>query len=133
MGLELTLFRVDGQEVVLLQALLLAHLREGCPLATTTLEMMMGCPLIPLSWTSPFTRGAEVEGVKVTRVVVTPMIPTPLEGGERKRMEFLVRSKSLNLVARKDILMMWPTPLGSGPTVSPTTMTIMRTPTSCPW
>ena len=63
---------------------------------------------------------------------MTLMIPTPLEGGERKRMDFLVRSKSPNLVARKDILMMWPMPLGSGPTVSPTTVIIMRTPTSCP-
>ena len=93
----------------------------------------MGCPPIPLSQRSPFTRGAEVEGVKVTGVVVTPMIPAPLEGGKRKRMDFLVRSKSPNLVARKDILMMWPMPLGSGPAVSPTTVIIMKTPTSCPW
>ena len=93
---------------------------------------MMGCPPIPLSQTSPFARGAEVEEVEVTRVVVTLIIPAHTEGGERKRMDFLVRSKSLNLVARKDILMMWPTPLGSGPTVSPTIVIIMRTPTSCP-
>ena len=105
MGLELTLFRVDGQGAVLLRALLLAHLREGHPSATATL-MMMGYPLIPLSLTSPFARGMGAEGVKVTGVVVTPMIPAPPEGGERKRMDFLVRSKSLNLVARKDILMM---------------------------
>ena len=93
----------------------------------------MGCPPIPLSQTNPFVGGAEVEKVEVTGVVVTPMIPAPLEGGERKRMDFLVRSKSLNLVARKDILMMWLMPLGSGLTVSPTTMIIMRTPISCPW
>ena len=93
----------------------------------------MGCPPIPLSQTSPFTGGTEVEEVEVTRVVVTQMIPTHPEGGKRKRMDFLVRSKSPNLVARKDILMMWPMPLGSGPAVSPTTMIIMRIPTSCPW
>ena len=93
----------------------------------------MGCPPIPLSRTSPFTGSVEVEEVEITRVVVTLMIPAPLEGGERKRMDFLVRSKSPNLVARKDILMMWPMLLGSGPAVSPTTMIIMRTPTSCPW
>ena len=95
--------------------------------------MMMGCPVMPLTRTSPLIGGVEVEGVKVTKVVVTPMIPTPLEGGERRRMDFLVRSKSPNLVARKDILMMWLMPLGSGLTVSPITMIIMRTPTSCPW
>ena len=82
---------------------------------------------------SPFAVGMEVEGVKITEVVVTPMIPTPLEGGKRRRMDFLVRSKSPNLVARKDILMMWPMPLGSGPAVSLITVIIMRTPTSCPW
>ena len=93
----------------------------------------MGCPPIPLSRTSPFARGAEIEEVEITGVVVTLMIPAPPEGGKRKRMDFLVRSKSPNLVARKDILMMWPMPLGSGPTVSLTTVIIMRTPTSCPW
>ena len=92
----------------------------------------MVCQVMPLTRTGPFAGGVEVEGVKVIKVVVTPMIPAPPEGGERRRMDFLVRSKSLNLVARKDILMMWPTPLGSGPTVSLMTVIIMRTPTSCP-
>ena len=95
--------------------------------------MMMGCPVMPLTRTGPFTGGVEVEGVEITKVVVTPMILAPPKGGERRRMDFLVRSKSLNLVARKDILMMWPMSLGSGPAVSLTTMIIMRTPTSCPW
>ena len=54
-------------------------------------------------------------------------------GGIRKRMDFLVRSKSPNLGARRVILMMWPMPLGSGPSVSPTIMIIMRIPISCPW
>ena len=48
----------------------------------------------------------EAEEVEVTRVVVTPMKLAPLEGGERKRMGFLVRSKSQNLEVRRVILMM---------------------------
>ena len=55
-----------------------------------------------------------------------------LEGDKRKRMDFLVRSKSLNLEVRRVILMMWPMPLDSGPIVSLITVTIMRIPTSCP-
>ena len=47
-------------------------------------------------------------------------------GGIRKRMDFQVKSKSPNLEARRAILMMWPMPLGSGPTVSPTVVIIMR-------
>ena len=133
MGLKLTLPGVDGQGVVLLQVSWLAHLGEGRPSAIITPRMMMGCPPIPLPQTNPFAGVMEVEEVEVTGVVVTPMIPTPPEGGKRKKMDFLVRSKSPNLVARKDILMMWPMPLGSGPAVSPTTMIIMRTPTLCPW
>ena len=54
-------------------------------------------------------------------------------GGIRKRMDFQVRSKSPNLGARRVILIMWPMPLGSGPTVSPTIMIIMRILISCPW
>ena len=92
----------------------------------------MGCPLIPPALTSPFTGGVQAEEVEVTGVVVTLMKLAPLEGGKRKRMDFLVRSKSLNLEARRVILMMWLTPLGSGPVVSLITMTIMRIPTSCP-
>ena len=71
--------------------------------------------------------------VEVAGVVVTLMEPAPLGGGVRKRMDFQVKSKSLNLGARRVILMMWPTPLGSGPTVSPTIMIIMRILISCPW
>ena len=72
------------------------------------------------------------EEVEVTGVVVTPMKLAPPEGGERKRMDFLVRSKSLNSEVRRVILMTWPMPLGSGPVVSLTTVTIMRILTSCP-
>ena len=53
-------------------------------------------------------------------------------GRQKKRMGFLVRSKSLNSEVRRVILMMWPMPLGSGPIVSLITVTIMRIPTSCP-
>ena len=106
-------------------------IREAPPI-TITSPMRMGCPLIPPSLTSPFAGGVGAEEVKVTRVVVTPMKLTSLEGGERKRMDFLVRSKFLNSEVRSVILMMWLTPLGSGPIVSLITVTIMRIPTSCP-
>ena len=72
------------------------------------------------------------EEIEVTRVAVTPMRLSPPEGGERKRMGSLARSKSLNLGARRAILMMWLTPLGSGPVVSLIIMNTMRIPTSCP-
>ena len=65
--------------------------------------------------------------VEVAGVVVTLMEPA------KKGMDFQVKSKSQNLGARRVILMMWPTPLGSGPTVSPTIMIIMRILISCPW
>ena len=81
----------------------------------------------------PPTGGVGAEEVKVAGVVVTLMEPTPLEGGVRKRMDFQVKSKSPNLEARRAILMMCPMPLGSGPTVSPTIMIIMRILISCPW
>ena len=75
--------------------------------------------------------GVGVEEVEVARVVVTPMKLASLEEGKRKRMDFLVRSKHQNLVVRRVIRMMWPTPLGSGSVVSPTTVTIMSIYTSC--
>ena len=84
------------------------------------------------SLTGPLTGGMGAEEAKVTGVVVTRMKLTPPEGGKRKRVGFLVRSKSLNSEVRRVILIMWPMPLGSGPVVSLTTMTIMRIPTSCP-
>ena len=68
--------------------------------------------MIPPSLTSPFAGGMGTEEVEVTGVVVTLMKLTPLEGGKRRRMNFLVRSKSLNLKVRRVILMMWPMPLG---------------------
>ena len=55
----------------------------------------------------PPTGDVRAEEVEVARVVVTPMELTPLGGGIRKRMDFLVRSKSPNYGARRVILMMW--------------------------
>ena len=133
MCLEPTLLDTDWQRVVLHQVLLLAHLWEGHLPPTANPLMMTGYPLILPSQIGPFTGGAGAEEVKAARVVVTLMELTPLGGGIRKRMGFLVRSKSPNLGARRVILIMWPTPLGSGPTVSPTIIIIMRILISCPW
>ena len=88
---------------------------------------------MPLIMTGLFVRDMEVEGVERPEVAVTPMIRTPLEGDKRRRMDFLVKSRFPNSVVRRDILMMWLMPLGSGPTVSLTTTITMRIPTSCLW
>ena len=129
---EITLLGMDQQGAVLLGAVLVVCPLERPPPATTTLLMMTGCPLIPPSLTGPLAGGVGAGKVEVTGVVVTLMILVPPEGGKRRRMDFLVRSKFLNSVVRRVILMMWLMPLGSGPVVSLTTMTIMRIPTSCP-
>ena len=63
---------------------------------------------------------------------VTPMRLSPMEGGERKRMGSLVRSRSPNLGARRVILTMWPIPLGSGPVASLIIVNTKRIPTSYP-
>ena len=126
-----TLLNMDWQGVVLLRVLLLTHLWEGHSLATANPLTTTGYPLPSLI--SPPTGGMGAEEVKVAGAVVTLMEPTPLGGGVRKRMDFQVKSKSSNLEARRTILMMWPMPLGSGPTVSPTIMIIMRILISCPW
>ena len=130
---EPTLLDMDWQGVVLLRVLLLTHLWEGHSLATANPLMTTGYPLILPSQISPPAGGIGAEEVEVAGVVVTLMEPAPLGGGIRKRMDFLVRSKSLNLGARRVILMMWPTPLGSGSAVSPTIVIIMRILISCPW
>ena len=81
--------------------------------------------------TGLFVKGVEVGGVRKAEVAATPMIHAPQEGGKR-RMDFLAKSRSRNLVVRRDILMMWLMPLASGLSVSLITMTTMRIPTSCP-
>ena len=93
--------------------------------------MRKGYPPILPPLRSHFVRGRVAEEVEVTGVVVTLMRLSSLEGGKRKRMGSLARSKSLNLEARRVILMMWLMPLGSGPTVSLIIMNTMRIPTSC--
>ena len=130
---EPTLLDTDWQGVVLLRVLLLTHLWEGHSPATANPLTMTGYPLILPSQINPTAGGMGAEEVKVAGVVVTPMELTPLGGGVRKRMDFLVRSKSPNLGTRRVILMMWLTSLGSGPTVSPTIVIIMRILISCPW
>ena len=51
----------------------------------------------------------------------------------KKKDGFSNKIQILNLEVRKDILMMWPAPLGNGRGASPITGIIMRTPTSCLW
>ena len=77
--------------------------------------------------------GMGAEEAEVAGVVVTLMGPAPLGGDVRKRMDFQVKSRSPNLEARRAMFMMWPVPLGSGPTVSPTIMITTRICTSCSW
>ena len=128
-----TLPGVDGQEVVLLWALCPAHQWEGHPSVILSLQGMREHLVMPLITTGLLVRGMEVEGVERAEVAATPMIRAPPEGAKRRRMDFLVKSRFPNLVVRRDILMMWLTPLGSGPTVSLTTAITMRIPTSCLW
>ena len=65
-------------------------------------------------------------------MVVILMRLLSMEGGIRKRMGSLVRSRSQNLGARRVILMMWLRPLGNGPIASRIIVNTMRIPTSCP-
>ena len=130
--LEITLLGRDWQGAVLPGAVPLVHLWEGHSPITTTPLMRKGYPLIPLPLGSHFIGGVVAEEIEATGVVVTPMRLSPLEGGERKRMGSLVRSRSPNLGARRVILTMWPMPLGSGPIASLIIVNTMRIPTSCP-
>ena len=127
------LFNMDWQGVVLLRVLLLTHLWEGRSQATANPLMMTGYPWICPSPMGPPEGGMGAGEAEVARAIVTLMGPTPLGGDRRKRMDFQVKSRFPNLEARRAMLMMWPAPLGSGPTVSRTIMTTMRIPTSCPW
>ena len=93
----------------------------------------MGYPWIRPSLIGPPEGGVGAGEAKVAGVVVTLMGPAPLGGDIRKRMDFQVKSRSPNSEARRAMLMMWPAPLGSEPTVSPTIMITTRILTSCPW
>ena len=130
---EHTLFDMDWQGVVLLRVLLLTHLWEGHSLATANPPMMTGYPRIRPSLIGPPEGGMGTEEAKVAGVVVTLMGPTPLGVDVRKRMDFQVKSRSLNSEARRAMLMMWLAPLGSGPAVSPTIMITTRILISCLW
>ena len=88
MCLEPTLLDRDWQGVVLLWALLLAHLWEGHLSATANPLMMMGYPLILPSQIGPSTGGVGAEEVEVARVVVTPMEHAPLGGRHKKKDRF---------------------------------------------
>ena len=124
---------MDWQGVVLLRVLLLTHRWEGHSLATVNPLMMMGYPRICPSLIGPPEGGVGAEEAEVAGVVVTLMGPAPLGEDVRKRMDFQVKSRSSNLEARRAMLMMWPAPLGSGPTVSPTIVITTGILISCPW
>ena len=84
-------------------------------------------------WTEPLVRGMEAEGAAVAIVAATLMALTPLGEGVRKRMDFRVRSRSLNLEARKAMLTMWLVPSSGGLAASRTIVITLRIHTSCPW
>ena len=130
---EPILFGTDWQGVVLLGVVLLSHLWEGHSQAITNPLMMTGYPRICPSQMDPPEGGMGAEEVEVAGVVVTLMGPAPLGEDIRKRMDFQVKSRFPNSEARRAMLMMWPVPLGSGPTVSPTIVITTRILTSCPW
>ena len=129
---EPTLFNTDWQGVVLLWVVLPTHLWEGHSQVITNPLMMTGYPRIRPSQMDPPEGGVGAEEAKVAGVVVTLMGPTPLGEDVRKRIDFQVKSRSSSSEAKRAMLMMWPAPLGSGPTVSPTIMITMRILTSCP-
>ena len=129
----LTLQGADGQEVVLPWALCPVHQWEGRLFTTHSHQKMRVHLMMPAVMTGLLVRGVEVEGVRKAGEAATLMIHAPWEGGERRRMDFLVKSRFLNSVVRRDILMMWLTPLGSGPGVSLITAITMRIHTSCLW
>ena len=90
-------------------------------------------PIPPPSQISPAARGVGVEGATAAGAAVTPMALAPPGEGERRRMDFRVRSRYPNSEARRAILMMWLAPSSSGLIASHIIMNTMRIPTSCPW
>ena len=128
-----TLFDMDWQGVVLLRVLLLTHPWGGHSQAITNPLMRTGYLRIHPSLIGPPEGGVGVEEAKAAGVVATLMGPAPPGGDVRKRIDFQVKSRSPNSEARRATLIMWPAPLGSGPTASPTIVITMRILTSCPW
>ena len=121
------------QEVVLLRVVLLTHLWDGHSQISANPLMMMGYQRIRPFQIGPPEGGMGADKAEVARVVVTLMGPAPLGGDVRNRMDFQVKSRFLNLEARRAMLMMWLAPLGSGPAVSHIIVITMRIRTSCPW
>ena len=124
---------MDWQGVVLLRVVLPTHLWEGHSQTSANPLTMTEYPRIRPSQMDPPEGGVGAEEAKVAGAVVTLMGPTPLGADIRKRMDFQVKSRFLNLEARRAMLMMWLAPLGSGPAVSHIIMITMRIHTSCPW
>ena len=87
---ELTLFNMDWQEVVLLRVLMPTHLWEGHSQAIANPLMMTEYPQIPPSQMGTSEGGVGAGGAEVAGVVMTLMVPTPLGGDVRKRMDFQV-------------------------------------------
>ena len=97
---------MDLLGAVLLRVLPLALPCEGHFLVITNPLMTTRYPLIPPLQIEPPIGGVEAEGATVAVAAATPMALTPLGEGVRKRMDFRVRSRFLNLGARKAMLMM---------------------------
>ena len=85
---EPTPLDMDWHGLVLLWVLLLTHLWEGHPPATTNPQTMTGYPLILPSQIGPSAGGVGAEEVEVAGVVVTPMELTPLGGRHKKKDGF---------------------------------------------
>ena len=94
---------------------------------------MTGYAQIPPLLIEPLLGGMGAEGATVAIVAATLMALAPLGEGIRKRMDFQVRSRFLNLEARKAILTMWLVPSTSGHAASCIIVTTTRIHTSCPW
>ena len=68
---------VDGQGVVLLQAMCLVLQWEGRLSTTHSRQKMRGHLVTPPTMTGLFVRGVEVGGVRKAEVAATPMIHAP--------------------------------------------------------
>ena len=85
-------------------------------------------------WTPPLARKGEgAEATEVAEVVkawIVLILPDPLllaEGEGKRRMDFLVKSRSQSLVEKRAIQAMSPMPSDSGLGASPIPETTMRT------
>ena len=76
-GNPFTLPGVDGQGIVLLQAMCIVHQWEGHLSTNHSRQKMMGHLVTPPTMTGLFVRGVEVGGVGKAEVAVTLMIHAP--------------------------------------------------------